>query len=145
MEHSNDPVQYLSEDECWDRLAGEKLGRLVTRVDEVVDIAPINFVVDGRSLVFRTAAGRKLSELTINSSVLFEVDRFDAESGWSVIVRGHARAVEAEAEVLHAERLPLRPFIPTLKPVFVRITPDSLSGRAFEFAPEPRREDQQEG
>jgi len=145
MEHSTDPISRLSDAECWEHLRREPMGRLVTRVGEVMDITPVNFVTDGESIVLRTAPGNKLSELSINSSVLFEVDHFDTEMGWSVIVRGQARAVEEEAEILHLEQLPLRPFIPTLKPVFVRITADSLSGRAFRFGTEPRREDQQDG
>lgn len=145
MEHSSDPVTLLDESDCWARLAGQRVGRLVTRVADVVDVVPINFVVDGRSLVFRTAAGSKLSELTINSAVAFEVDEFDDNVGWSVVVHGRARAIDTEAEVHAAERLPLQPFVSTLKPVFVRIEADAVTGRAFVFGPEPRREDQQEG
>jgi nitroimidazol reductase NimA-like FMN-containing flavoprotein (pyridoxamine 5'-phosphate oxidase superfamily) len=135
----------LSENECWARLGTQEVGRLVTSVGEVIDVVPINFVLDGRSLVFRTAAGSKLVELTINSSVLFEVDEVGETEGWSVVARGTARALEQEDEVLAAERLPLRPFVSTLKPTFVRIDIESLTGRAYEFGPEPRREDQQEG
>jgi len=135
----------LSENECWVRLGTQEVGRLVTSVGEVIDVVPINFVLDGRSLVFRTAAGSKLVELTINSSVLFEVDEVGETEGWSVVARGTARALEQEDEVLAAERLPLRPFVSTLKPTFVRIDIESLTGRAYEFGPEPRREDQQEG
>lgn len=145
METSANPVTVLSEDDCWERLATQQVGRLVTHVGGLVDIVPINFVVDGRSLVFRTAAGSKLAGLTVNSDVAFEVDRFDDEGGWSVVVRGAARALEHEDEVSAAEALPLRPFVPTLKPTFVRIEVSAISGRAFEFGEEPRREDAQEG
>lgn len=145
MEHSENPVTVLTEDESWELVAGEAMGRLVTRVGDVVDVVPINFVLDGRALVFRTAPGSKLSGLTINSSVVFETDRFDAVGGWSVVLRGTARALETEAEVAAAEALPLRPWVPTLKTVFVRVEVESLSGRAFRFGEEPRREDVQEG
>ncbi|MBK0422778.1 pyridoxamine 5'-phosphate oxidase family protein [Leucobacter sp. CSA2] len=145
MEFISDPVTKLTDEQCWERLGTEQVGRLVTHVVDVVDVVPINFVLDGRTLVFRTAGGSKLAGLTINSDVLFEVDRFDDEGGWSVVVRGEARALELEAEVAQAEALPLKPFVPTLKPTFVRITPTAISGRAFRFGEEPRREDEQEG
>ena len=145
MDANVSPVTVLTEDDCWERLATEQVGRIVTHVGGVVDIVPINFVVDGRTIVFRTAAGSKLAGLTINSDVAFEVDRFDDSRGWSVVVRGEARALTLEAEVGAAEALPLRPFVPTLKPTFVRIVVSSVSGRAFEFGEELRREDAQEG
>ncbi|RGE16838.1 pyridoxamine 5'-phosphate oxidase family protein [Leucobacter sp. wl10] len=142
---SEKSIVELSESECWARLGTQRVGRLVTSVGEVIDVVPINFVVDGKSVVFRTAAGSKLVELTINSSVLFEVDEFDESEGWSVVVRGDARAIESETEIASVEKLPLTPFVSTLKPTFVRVEVEGLTGRAFEFGPEPRREDQQEG
>ncbi|MFV0433324.1 MAG: pyridoxamine 5'-phosphate oxidase family protein [Leucobacter sp.] len=145
MSSNENPVRILDEQECWERLASQQIGRLVTRVGDVVDIVPINFVADGRSIVFRTAAGDKLAELTINPAVVFEVDSYDATSGWSVVLHGHAKALEKEADVAAAEALPLRPFVPTLKPTFVRVNVDSLSGRTFQFGEETRREDVQNG
>jgi hypothetical protein len=35
------------------------------------------------------------------------------------------------------EALPLRPWVPTIKTVFVRITPDRISARKFAFGPDP--------
>ena len=145
MEHSENPVMVLSEDDSWELVAGVSMGRLVTRVGDVVDVVPINFVVDGGTLVFRTAPGAKLAGLTVNHSVVFEVDSFDEVGGWSVVLRGTAHALETEAEVAAAEALPLRPWVPTLKTVFVRIDVESVSGRQFRFGEEPRREDVQEG
>ncbi|WP_336992414.1 pyridoxamine 5'-phosphate oxidase family protein [Leucobacter sp. VD1] len=145
MSENQSVVTVLAEDECWERLASQRVGRLVTSVRDVVDLVPINFVVDGRTVVFRTAAGNKLAELTINHTVLFEVDEIGEESGWSVVLRGNARVLEAEAEIAEAEALPLKPFVPTLKPTFVRIETLSIGGREYRFGEEPRREDQQEG
>lgn len=145
MSENENSSAVLSESECRARLGTQKVGRLVTSVGEVIDIVPINFVLDDRSIVFRTAAGSKLVELTINNAVLFEVDEVGETEGWSVVARGRARALEQEDEILAAEQLPLRPFVPTLKPTFVRIDIDELKGRAYRFGPEPRREDQQEG
>ena len=145
MDHSEQAITILSERECWERLAQQEVGRIVTHVGDIVDVVPVNYVVDGETLLFRTAAGNKLNELTINPRIAFEVDEFDKNHGWSVVVHGVARALETEHEIFEAERLPLRPFVPTLKPVFVRITPETATGRTFRFGEEPRREDLQEG
>ena len=139
MNETADQVVALSGEQCWERLGQQELGRLVTHVGDVIDIFPVNYVVDGESLLFRTAEGSKLFEITISSDVLFEVDDHTDSEAWSVVVRGRARALDTSAEVERADGLGLKPWIPTLKYVYVRITPDSVSGRAFHRAPEPDR------
>jgi nitroimidazol reductase NimA-like FMN-containing flavoprotein (pyridoxamine 5'-phosphate oxidase superfamily) len=139
MEQTSDPVALLTDQECWERLREQELGRLVTRVGDVVDIFPVNYVVDGESLLFRTAQGSKLFELTINDEVLFEVDDHDDTSAWSVVLRGSAHALDSSADVERADGLGLRPWVPTLKYTYVRVEATSLTGRAFERAPEPER------
>jgi nitroimidazol reductase NimA-like FMN-containing flavoprotein (pyridoxamine 5'-phosphate oxidase superfamily) len=136
---TENPVVRLSEEECWQRLRGSELGRLVTRVGDVIDIFPINYVVDGTSIVFRTAEGSKLVELTVNDEVLFEVDEHTDADAWSVIVRGSAHALETLAEREAADELGLQPWVPTLKYNYVRISPSSLTGRAFRRTGEPER------
>lgn len=140
MDDITDPVSILEAPECWERLRTEQLGRLVTRVGDVIDIFPINYVVDGESIVVRTAEGNKLAELVISSEVLFEVDHHTDTEAWSVVVRGVARRLDTEAEIRGAEELPLQPWLPTLKRNFVRISATSISGRSFVFGPEPERD-----
>ncbi|MFV0319650.1 MAG: pyridoxamine 5'-phosphate oxidase family protein [Microbacterium sp.] len=132
-------VTTLTEAQCIGRLAQHELGRLVTRVTDVLDIFPVNYALDGHDIVFRTAEGSKLYELTVNDEVLFEVDAYTDADAWSVVVRGRARRLTTSAEVAAADRLPLAPWIPTLKYNFVRITPTSMTGRAFPRGEEPER------
>ena len=132
-------VHVLSDEECWERLAQQELGRLVTHVGDVLDIFPVNYVVDGTGILFRTGQGSKLFELTINDEVLFEVDDHTDTEAWSVIVRGRAHPLETSADVQRADGLGLKPWIPTLKYIYVRIEPTRLSGRAFQRGPEPDR------
>lgn len=134
-------VSYLSDEECFDRLASQELGRLVTSAAGILDIFPVNYVLDGREVVFRTAEGSKLTELTIHNEVLFEADDHTDADAWSVIVRGRARRLETSDEVRAADELPLRPWLPTLKYNYVRVAPDSVSGRAFRRGEEPDRYD----
>ncbi len=140
MELTNEsPVAALSDQECWALLRGEELGRLVTHVGEVLDVFPVNYVVDDETIVFRTGEGSKLVELTVNDEVLFEVDDYSGDEAWSVIVRGHAHRLTTQDEVAQADTLPLRPWVPTLKYNYVRIVTASLSGRRFARGPEPDR------
>lgn len=139
MAETSNPVVLLTDDECWERLRDQELGRLVTRVGDVLDIFPVNYVVDGESILLRTAQGTKLFELTVNDDVLFEVDDHDDTHAWSVVLRGRASVLDTSAEVERADGLGLRPWIPTLKYTYVRIEATSLTGRAFQRGPEPDR------
>lgn len=139
MEHTSDVVTALSDQQCWERLASQELGRLVTQVGKVLDIFPVNYVVDGESIVFRTAEGSKLAELTINEEVLFEADDHTDADAWSVVVRGRAGRLDTVEEVAAADALPLKPWIPTVKYNYVRIASTSVSGRDFRRGDEPDR------
>lgn len=140
MEPEAGSVHVLTTEECWEFLAANSLGRIATQVHDVLDIFPVNFYSDGSSILFRTAPGSKLLELTINDQVAFEVDGYDELIGWSVVVKGTAKAVEKQSEIDAANNLPLHPWIPTLKRVFVRITPSRVSGVSFQRGPEPAPE-----
>ncbi|TFB15733.1 pyridoxamine 5'-phosphate oxidase family protein [Microbacterium sp. 3H14] len=144
MSAHTDPIETLASDRSWELLGTQELGRLVTHVGDTIDIFPVNYVVDGEGILFRTAPGSKLFELTVNTDVLFEVDDHTDTDAWSVIIRGYATALESDADVQRAEAAGLRPWIPTLKRVFVRIAPTSVSGRAFRRSAEPERDGPQE-
>ncbi|WP_243074113.1 pyridoxamine 5'-phosphate oxidase family protein [Microbacterium sp. SS28] len=139
MDENETPLKVLSDEECWTRITSDDLGRLVTHVGDVLDIFPVNYVVDRGTIVFRTGEGSKLFELTVNDEVLFEVDEHTDADAWSVVVRGHAHRLDTSEEVAEADQLELRPWLPTLKYNYVRIEPTSLSGRAFRRGAEPER------
>ena len=137
MPVEGNPVRVLGDDEVWDLLSGVALGRLVTVGGGQVEIFPINFVAQDRSVLFRTAEGTKLFGAVMNDSVLFEADDHTDAGGWSVIVRGTARLLSTAADIREADRAQLVPWIPTEKLRYVRITPNDVSGRHFRFGPEP--------
>ena len=71
MTNDSQPISILSETECWNLLSSDALGRLVTSVDGQPEIFPVNFVVQHRTMLFRTAEGTKLVSAAINNHVLF--------------------------------------------------------------------------
>jgi uncharacterized protein len=137
---ADEPISILSESESWNLLTGVALGRLVTSVDDQTEIFPINFVVQNRTVLFRTAEGTKLISSAINKRVLFEADDHNVSEGWSVIVKGIARTLRTDDEIRQAERAQLLPWTATLKLHYVRVIPTSITGRRFRFGPEPDRE-----
>ncbi|MGY4708057.1 pyridoxamine 5'-phosphate oxidase family protein [Mycolicibacterium sp. CBM1] len=135
VEHG--PIAVIGDDESWDLLKSVALGRLVTRVGDQLEIFPVNFVVQNHTVLFRTAEGTKLFSTVMNENVLFEVDDHTVAEGWSVIIRGTARVLTASDDLHEADRAQLLPWVATEKLRFVRITPTEISGRRFQFGPEP--------
>jgi nitroimidazol reductase NimA-like FMN-containing flavoprotein (pyridoxamine 5'-phosphate oxidase superfamily) len=126
----------LTEDECWRLMARTEVGRLAVCIGTGPEIFPVNFVTDNRTVLIRTAEGTKLAAVSVNPQVAFEADGFDPVRGdaWSVIVRGTTRVLEKLNEVYAAQELPLVPWDATPKPIFVRIEPETISGRRFAAA-----------
>ncbi|PRQ10330.1 pyridoxamine 5-phosphate oxidase [Corynebacterium sp. 13CS0277] len=136
---NHEAITHLSRDEAFARMATESLGRIVVRRKDDMDIFPVNYVVDGETVYFRTAEGNKLFTVALNHDVLFEVDHVEGDAAWSVVIKGTAEVVKDAARIHHADSLGLKPWVPTLKYNFVAITPNEVSGRAFALGEEPER------
>ncbi|MDQ0825851.1 nitroimidazol reductase NimA-like FMN-containing flavoprotein (pyridoxamine 5'-phosphate oxidase superfamily) [Arthrobacter sp. B2I5] len=131
---SSTQVQNLEHHECWALLRTVSVGRLAVLVDGRPDIFPVNYTVDSGTLVFRTSQGTKLSAASGDAPVAVEADGVDPESGlaWSVVIKGTAALVKSAEDVLETSRLYLFPWQSGRKDAFVRITPDSVTGRRFQ-------------
>lgn len=96
-------------------------------------IAPVNYVLDGELIVFRTAPGQKLSDTPMRY-VAFEIDGTDADGAWSVVAQGHARemttAIGVASEALRAIRIPIQ--TPGDKDHWIAIAVSQLSGRRIQ-------------
>ncbi len=125
-----DPVTELTDVQCWDLLASEEFGRLAYRLVDEVHLVPVNHVVDGGALLFRTTAGGKLLAAALHSEVAFEIDRVEEQVAWSVVVRGRLRRVP-EDRAHRVDDLGLWSWVPTLKYDVVELVPDVVSGRRF--------------
>jgi nitroimidazol reductase NimA-like FMN-containing flavoprotein (pyridoxamine 5'-phosphate oxidase superfamily) len=130
MDYDDEIINELTAQECWDALRDEEFGRLAYRLGDEVNIAPLNYAVDGETLLFKTAEGSKLLGVVMHPDVVFEIDRYDEELAQSIIVRGRARLLE-EDEAHRAENVALRPWLDTLKYNVVEIYPLEVTGRRF--------------
>lgn len=134
MSHETAPdVQNLEHHECWAMLRTVSVGRLAVLADGRPDIFPINYTVDGGTVVFRTGEGTKLASASGSAPVALEADGVDPDTGlaWSVVVKGTADVVTGTDQVLATTELYLFPWQAGKKDAFVRITPDSITGRQF--------------
>jgi nitroimidazol reductase NimA-like FMN-containing flavoprotein (pyridoxamine 5'-phosphate oxidase superfamily) len=135
-------ISSLNEDACWRLLETADVGRLALAVAGEPEIFPINFVVDGRSLVFRTAEGTKLFGITASPRVALECDGYEAATGeaWSVVAKGIAERLEHFPDIYAAEELALFPWQPGTKQWFVRIGHATLTGVRFKVVRGPRED-----
>jgi nitroimidazol reductase NimA-like FMN-containing flavoprotein (pyridoxamine 5'-phosphate oxidase superfamily) len=129
----DEPVAEMSVDECWAMLNENEFGRLAFHLGPEVHLTPINYAVDGTTLLFRTAPGSKLVGVVMNPDVVFEIDEFDEHHARSVVVRGTARRLD-EDQQYRADMVPLRPWVDTAKHEVVEIRPDEISGRTFDLS-----------
>lgn len=132
-EHDAQGVRCLDEDECWEFLAHHWLGRVALVRLGMPSVFPVTYVLDGRSIVFRTAPGTKLARAAVGASTAFEVDEASKllETGTSVVVQGNLREVHDHAERLRLSALPLRTWAPGERDHFLRVEPLSVTGRSL--------------
>jgi uncharacterized protein len=135
-----EPSTVLSEEECWYLLASRTLGRLVTVVAGQPEIFPVNFVVQRQTVLFRTGEGRKLLSAVMADRVAFEVDEYNLEEGWSVVVKGRAEAMTDSADLEKAEQAQLLTWTSNVKQHYVRIVAAEITGRRFRFGTEPEHD-----
>jgi nitroimidazol reductase NimA-like FMN-containing flavoprotein (pyridoxamine 5'-phosphate oxidase superfamily) len=121
----------LAPEESYALLATVPVGRIVYTDRALPAIQPVNFVLDGPDVVFRTAEGSKLAVAASRAVVAFEADQFDAEArtGWSVVLVGRTYEVTDPAERERLLALPLASFAPGARDRVVKVVPRIVTGR----------------
>lgn len=122
----------LSDEECWALIDGTPIGRVAFVHDGEPKVLPVNFLVVGHQIAFRSTSGSKFSTASMRRPVAFEVDGWDVHtrSGWSVLVEGTADLVLDADEEADLEQRGLEPWAVHDQPMeWVRILPNDISGR----------------
>ena len=124
-------LEILSPDACWKLLSPRHVGRIGFVRDGQPEILPVNYLVDDRTILFRTEKGRKWSAALSGTALAFEVDASDPDlrTGWSVLVKGPGEEVVSTPELRRLRNLPLRPWAVGEKPHWIRIRPHEVTGR----------------
>ncbi len=125
-------IAVMSRPECVDLLTNTPIGRVVF-IDDGHPIAlPANYRWHEDYIVFRAQEGTTLHDAVVDTSVSFEVDRWDehSQTGTSVVVKGAATEVVDWAEKALLEDLGIVPWADgKWRQSWIRITPSEITGR----------------
>ena len=126
-------MKELREQECLGLLASRVVGRVAVVVGGEARVFPVNYLIDGEDIVFRTGEGTKLDAARSGALVTFEVDDSDPlyHTGWSVMVTGPLEAVTEPSELDRMHGLPVRAWGGDGRHI-VRMPIARISGRRIE-------------
>ena len=134
------PEDLIPEYRCWQLLATASIGRLALSVRALPVILPVQYYLDGRSLVV-CLGHHQITERSLNQTIIaFGADAIDpaTRSGWSVHVQGRStiperlgvdvacgqptagQIVQIQPGIITGHRVHLCPFIDSLLMVGVR-------------------------
>lgn len=122
----------LDREECLAHLGTASFVRVGFVTTQGPTILPVNHLLHGDALYFRTAPGSKLGTAAAGARVAIEADGGDepTRTGWSVLVHGQASIVNDKdlIEALHAE--PFEPWaLPADQSFWVRVELEHVAGR----------------
>lgn len=125
-------LEDISLGECLSLLTTQRVGRLAVVSEQGQPaVFPVNYALDGDTVVVRTDEGTKLDAAAL-AKVAFEVDHIESSSNaWSVVVRGTGlditHGIDPTSERLRS--LPLDTWAPGPKLHWIKIVPERISGR----------------
>jgi hypothetical protein len=121
----------LDQDECLSLLATAAVGRIALSIQALPVVLPVNYALVSDGILIRTGGGAAFDQACDRAVVGFEIDGYDAVShtGWSVLVQGHARLLEAPAELVEAHRVGLTPWGNPGADTFIKVGLDVVTGR----------------
>lgn len=125
-------LEVLDRRTCLSLLGEGVIGRLAVVAGGAPHILPVNYVLAGEELMFRSGPGTKLRAAE-RAPACLEIDSFDAETrtGWSVVASGRLEEItEHQATLLaEAKRLPIEPWAGGPKLHWLRLIPSRITGR----------------
>ena len=124
----------LDESACWDLLPRARVGRLAW-VDPSgrIMVVPVNFGLDGRSVVVRTGDTVLLDAARAGARCAFQADDLEPglRSGWTVLADGHLSEVVDPGSVERLGQL-VSPWLGVPRPHVLLLEATRISGRRLQ-------------
>ena len=128
-------LERLGEADCMELLAGGRVGRLVFTSRYGLTALPVEYKIDGGSLVLGTwnlvfDEDLRTGIADADYQVAVEVDQIDlhAREGWIVLARGAAHHLDTEAERAPFINAGLEPWVAGVPVHFIRVNPTTIFG-----------------
>lgn len=125
-------LRELTVEECVELLTANLVGRAAICTPTGPYVVPVNYAVQGDTVVFRTTPYSVLGTYGWAGEMAFEVDHIDAErsEGWSVLAVGRGEMVEdvEDLEEVRWAKDP-HPWAEGVRPLYVRMRWREISGR----------------
>ncbi|MDT7651445.1 MAG: hypothetical protein QOI36_2851 [Pseudonocardiales bacterium] len=128
----------LGEREALELAASMPVGRIVHIHEDRLFATPVNFLLEHRDVLMRTAQGVELLEAARqNASGALEVDDLVdwSRSGWSVLIRGRLSEVTDAETVERVLSSGLRPWSAGQRDHVVRLSGEEVTGRRIDPGP----------
>jgi uncharacterized protein len=127
-------IARLDRADCLRLLAGVPIGRLIFTVNALPAVRPMNFALDDGLILLRTAPDSTVARKVDGQVVVFQVDELDAatSSGWSITVTGRAALVTDPDAIARYLAVPLAPWAPGTKELFVTVGIELAEGVRIE-------------
>ncbi len=125
-------MEVLDMAECLRLVDSVPVGRLAMIDRGEIVVFPVNHVVDGTMVCFRSAYGSKMDAALMRHVVSFEADSYDAEThdGWSVMLKGRADLVTDPDQLARLRASGVRPWSNALaRDTWIAVQPTEISGR----------------
>lgn len=128
---TSDGVHRMDRSECLALLEADDVGRLAVVQGHVPAIFPVNYVVDGEDVLFRSAPGTKVDHGD-GAPAAFEIDHLDRErrTGWSVVAVGRLEVLAPDDPArMRLRQHPIRPWAAGDRDVVMRLAIGTITGR----------------
>lgn len=128
----------VAEREALELAATMSVGRLALGHDNELVVIPVNFLLDARDVLFRTAEGSGLlAAARQNVPAVLEVDDLVnwSRSGWSVLIRGRLTEVTDPDQVQQVLSSELSPWAGGERDHVLRLVTVQITGRRIEPGP----------
>ena len=135
---SESPIDHLNDEESWDIIQANQIGRIASARDGAPDIYPVSYVVHNWKIYFRTGAESRLRKETDGRVVAFETDAQILRHFSSTVALGVVRTLTNDEAAKVLDQLPIVNFAPDRDYVWMEMDPAEGRGRRLNVL-DPRR------
>lgn len=135
---SDYPIDHLTDDQAWDIIRENQIGRIATGREGAPDIHPVTYVMHDWKIYFRTENDSRLRKETEGRLVAFEVAFQMMRHISSTVALGVTRMMTDDEVADILDKLPIIEHAPDAEYVWMELEPHEVRGRRLSVL-NPRR------